>query len=77
MNSHLVVIVRVFVQIRRKAKELSKSLYICRHRPVGDRLDLFQIGPDAMLAHDATKKWYLASRKYTLLEVGVQLMLAH
>ena len=30
-----------------------------------------------MLAHNATKKWYLSSSKYTLLEVGVQLMFAH
>ena len=30
-----------------------------------------------MLTHDATKKWYFASIKYSLLEVGVQLMLAH
>ena len=34
-------------------------------------------GTDAMLAHDATRKWYFVSSKYTLLEVGVQLMLAH
>ena len=27
-----------------------------------------------MLAHSATKKWYVASSKYTLLEVDVQLM---
>ena len=49
---------------------------MCRHRPVGDRFDLFQIGSDAMLTHDATKKWYVAGSKNTLLEVGVQLMLA-
>lgn len=29
-----------------------------------------------MFTHDAPKKWYIASREYTLLEVGVQLMLA-
>ena len=30
-----------------------------------------------MLTHDATKKWYFACSEYTLLEVGVQLMLTH
>ena len=30
-----------------------------------------------MLTHDASKKWYFASSKYTLLEVGIQLMLTH
>ena len=30
-----------------------------------------------MFTHDAPKKWYLASSEYTLLEVGIQLMLAH
>ena len=30
-----------------------------------------------MLTHDAPKKWYFASSEYTLLEVGIQLTLAH
>ena len=30
-----------------------------------------------MLTHDASKKWYFASSKYALLEVGIQLMLTH
>ena len=30
-----------------------------------------------MFTHDAPKKWYFASSEYTLLEIGVQLMLAH
>ena len=51
--------------------------YIYRHRPVGDRFDLFRVGSYVMFAHDAAKKWYFASRKYILLEVGIQLMLAH
>ena len=58
-------------------QELSKSFYVGRHRPVSDRLDLFWIGPDAVLTHDATKKWYFASSKYALLQVGIQLMLTH
>ena len=48
-----------------------------RHRPVRGLLDLFWIWADTVLIHDAHKKWYFASRKYTLLEVGVQLMFAH
>ena len=32
---------------------------------------------DAVLTHDAFKKWYFASRKYKLLEVGVYLMFAN
>ena len=71
MDSHFGVIVRVFVQIRRYTKELSKSFYVGRHRPFGDRLDLFRIGPDVVLTHDASKKWYFANSKYKLLEVGV------
>ncbi|MCY0725452.1 hypothetical protein OVW19_27275, partial [Klebsiella pneumoniae] len=30
-----------------------------------------------MFADDAPKKWYFDTREYTLLEVGVQLILAH
>ena len=30
-----------------------------------------------MFTHDAPKKCYFASSEYTLLEVGIQLMLAH
>ena len=30
-----------------------------------------------MFTQDAPKKWYFASSKYTLLEVGIQLMLVH
>ena len=30
-----------------------------------------------MFTHDALMKWYFASNKYTLLEVGIKLMLAH
>ena len=40
-------------------------------------LDLFRIGPDTVLTHDASKKWYFACSKYTLLEVGIQLVLTH
>ena len=47
------------------------------HRLVGDRLDLFRIGPGAMFTHDATKKWYFASSNYTLLEAGVQFMITN
>ena len=41
------------------------------------RFDLFRIEPDAVLTHDASKKRYFASSKYTLLEVGIQLVLTH
>ena len=58
-------------------KELSKSFYVGRHRPVSDRLNLFRIGPEAVLTDDASKKWYFASSKYALLEIGIQLMLTH
>ena len=30
-----------------------------------------------MFTHNAPKKWYFASREYTLLEVGIQLMFPH
>ena len=30
-----------------------------------------------MFTHDAPKMWYFASSEYKLIEVGVQLMLAH
>ena len=30
-----------------------------------------------MFTHDASKKWHFASSEYTLLEVGIQLMLPH
>ena len=40
-------------------------------------LIFFRIGPDAVLIHDSSKKWYFASSKYALLEVGIQLVLTH
>ena len=58
------------MQGRREPKELTNSLDIDWHRPVGNRLDLLGIRAYVTLAHDAPKKWYFASREYTLLEDG-------
>ena len=76
-TSHFGEIVRILVQISREAKELRKFFYIDRHRPVGGRLDLFRIRAYAVFTHDAPKKWYFAISEYSLLEVGIQLMLPH
>ena len=40
-------------------------------------LIFFRIGSDAVLTHDACKKGYFACNNYTLLEVGIQLVLTH
>ena len=77
MNSHLGVIVRILVQIRRKDKELPKFFYIDRQRTVSDHLDLFRFRSYATFTHDAHKKWYFAGSKYKLVEVGILLVLAH
>ena len=40
-------------------------------------LTFSRIGLGAVLVHDASKKWYFACSKYTILEVGIQLVLTH
>ena len=77
MNGHLGVDARVLGQVCRWSKEPSESLNMDWHRPVGDRLNLFRIRAYAVFTHDAPKKWCFARSEYALLEVGVQLMLAH
>ena len=57
--------------------ELSKSVNVDWHRPVGNRLNPFWIRAYAVFTHEGPKKWYFAKSEYALLEVGIQLMLAN
>ena len=77
INYYTGVVAQVHVQLSREVKELTASLDIDWHRPVGDRLNLFGIGAYAKRALNIRKKWYYDSRKYTLFEVGVHLELKH